>query len=502
MIDTNLQITEEINTGSIRNVNSNDIIPYFEDDKNRHLQLKYDLNSSLVIFINPKSGNKEGEIILEIASKYKTKEGYKLIDFSKIEKNETILERKYEFIMSIYFNIIIEEELNKGIECIREYIKSIQHGEVVKILIAGGDGSVLSIIQNLNNKNVDINKCIFGHIPLGTGNDLSNALGFNNHINISNNINSLYKILLKYHKAMSGKVDIWKMELKLDDNNGEIIENSKEGKKILKVTYLNKSFINYLSLGYDARVGFNFDKKRTTNRCCNKLVYFWEGLKKNCCRKTLSVDGFLESFSIYEDTEQSFNEQTFTSQIEEEDNLKIKFKFKPKNELSKIDNGKKCFVLKGQPCSIICQNINFYMAGVNNIWKNSKNNLAIDIIENDKNKKEELLKKIKKMINAEQKIDDRKLEFFTYDNGFETGIEKIFGGMAKKLYHGCGPVLIKFKDISIINNDDKKDRIYLNIDGEYFNIVKPIYMKIYLDKSLCNGQLPFLFNISYEKKKK
>ena len=99
MLEKNLEMIEEINTGSIRNVNSNDIIPYFDEDKNKHLQLKYDLNSSLVIFINPKSGNKEGEIILEIASKYKTKEGYKLIDFSKIEKNETILERKYEFIM-------------------------------------------------------------------------------------------------------------------------------------------------------------------------------------------------------------------------------------------------------------------------------------------------------------------------------------------------------------------------------------------------------------------
>ena len=63
--------------------------------------------------------------------------------------------------MSIYFNIIIEEELNKGIECIREYIKSIKHGEVVKILIAGGDGSVLSIIQNLKNKIINVYLDIF-----------------------------------------------------------------------------------------------------------------------------------------------------------------------------------------------------------------------------------------------------------------------------------------------------------------------------------------------------
>ena len=74
--------------------------------------------------------------------------------------------------------------------------------------------------------------------------------------------------------------------------------------------------------------------------------------------------------------------------------------------------------------------------------------------------------------------------------------------MANKLYHGCGPVLIKFKDITPLDKNDKKDRIYLNVDGDYYNIVKPISLKIQLDKSICNGQIPFLVNISYEVKKK
>ena len=57
------------------------------------------------------------------------------------------------------------------------------------------------MIQELEKEGVNINKCIFGHIPLGTGNDLSNALGFNNYVDISNNISSLYKILNKYYNA-------------------------------------------------------------------------------------------------------------------------------------------------------------------------------------------------------------------------------------------------------------------------------------------------------------
>ena len=52
----------------------------------------------------------------------------------------------------------------------------------LKVTVAGGDGTVLSTIENLTETGVDISKCIFGHIPLGTGNDLSNALGFGSKI--------------------------------------------------------------------------------------------------------------------------------------------------------------------------------------------------------------------------------------------------------------------------------------------------------------------------------
>ena len=40
--------------------------------------------------------------------------------------------------------------------------------------------------------------------------------------------------------------------------------------------------------------------------------------------------------------------------------------------------------------------------------------------------------------------------------------------------------------------NDKKHRIYLNLDGEYFHIVKPLSMRLELNRDLCQGQLPFL----------
>lgn len=51
---------------------------------------------------------------------------------------------------------------------------------------------------------------------------------------------------------------------------------------------------------------------------------------------------------------------------------------------------------------------------------------------------------------------------------------------------------VKFLDTPKFIEEDKKNRIYLNLDGEYFHIVKPIIMRLELNRNMCQGQLPFL----------
>lgn len=71
-----------------------------------------------------------------------------------------------------------------------------------------------------------------------------------------------------------------------------------------------KTFINYFSLGYEARVGFGFDKSRSSSRCWNKCIYFWEGMKKNCCTSTVRINSIIEKFEeIEEDENLLFSEQ-------------------------------------------------------------------------------------------------------------------------------------------------------------------------------------------------
>lgn len=222
-------------------------------------------------------------------------------------------------------------------------------------------------------------------MPLGTGNDLSNALGFGASIELENNSFYIENMVKKYATAERTLIDIWEVKLNLDENDGMIISHGsdkkalvdKEGNKILS---FRKSFINYFSLGYDARVGFGFEKSRSSSRCCNKLIYFWEGLKKNCCTKTIPIRGFLKSFQEIKLMKES-NSIDLTAKEDKcikQDVFEMEFKNKKTQENTEeyID-----VLLKGNPVSLVCQNINFYMGGTEDIWKKSGEKLGIEIKE-------------------------------------------------------------------------------------------------------------------------
>ena len=501
-----------------------------------NLTTKYiceNIDKSLIIFCNPISGNKDGRIILNMMNHYISKENYRLIDYQYL-----VTGKKYEPIKGIFFELIDKEDNKKGRKLLKSVSEKCKINKErgleekfwkIKVLIAGGDGSILSMIDSFVKNDIDLNYCAFGHIPLGTANDLSNSLGFSDHINITEgDMDDLYLILKKYYDAQFGKVDIWKIDLLLDSNEGEILVNSKKGKTKLKdengniIKRYTRSFINYISFGYDARVGFNFDARRTNSRCLNKCVYFIEGSKKMFCRKTISVKSFLDSFTVYESNENSVNQESFftdndypknelsnnilNSTIQDNNtsnNLmtnkpehKIKFKFISEKSLENnkalYNNNSKFLILKGDPCSIIFQNISNYMSGAFNIWGKGKDHLSLEIKNVNNEFKEKYINKLITMANSKQKLDDKMLEVFIFDNGLETGLEKVVGGQAKKLYHGKGPMEVKFIDSPKYQKEDKINRIYFNLDGEFFNIIKPILLRIELNTDYCGGQIPFL----------
>ena len=151
-------------------------------------------------------------------------------------------------------------------------------------------------------------------------------------------------------------------------------------------------------------------------------------------------------------------------------------------------------MLSGEPCSIIFQNIFNYMSGVKDIWGNGKDHLSIKLKNATKEEEKKYTDKLLKMAEQKQRLDDKMLEVFTFDNGVKTGFENVFKGFAKKVYHGRGPMEIKFSETPAYIKSDRENSIYFNLDGEYFHIVKPILLKIELYRDYLGGQLPFLIS--------
>ena len=399
-----------------------------------------------------------------------------------------------------------------GKKFIKKYLSDFPEFNI-RILIAGGDGTVLGIVEELNAENIPLKRCIFGSMPFGTGNDLSNALGFGNACDVGD-IDHFQRVLYTYLIGVNSKIDIWELSINMDKINGAMYDVITNGEKIKedndknKILTFKKTFVNYFSLGFDARVGFQFEQRRTSNRCCNKVVYAVEAAKRIfCCKKNYGLSNLLDSFlegnndnnNIInpENTINTISEKSSDSDIEEVPNEPLitleniitdkKFIFKTKTE-NQTD-----VVLKGNPVSLICQNIDFYMGGTRNIWDKTSH----IGIQQEELSKEQYREYKRQVIDNWQKqaFDDKKIEFFTFEHGIEMGLERVARGLAKRVYQGPGPIFLEFK-----KNPDETERealmkVYINCDGEFYHLQNPAEISIRLNTNICDGQINILRNI-------
>lgn len=489
--------------------------------------------SLLIIFVNPLSGSQEGNSILNLSQKYKIKsiENYNIILFQNKKEKESLLQQndndlktshyKAPFNESLTFSIIVFNILNKidfvkGQNFINDYLSYYKENKI-KILIGGGDGTTLRLIDDLYKCNIDLNRCIFSLIPLGTGNDLSNATGFGNTVQIGNDINHLHRILYTYYIAEECKIDIWEAIVKIKSygsindiiSNRESIKIDNDNKKII---LFKKSFINYMSFGFDAKIGFNFERNRSNSRFKNKCVYCWEAFKRYiCCESDIYLNQVLEGFYVIDDNDDNddnldnldnsnnkmnnINNDSFvlnnSIDILEQSKKKAIFGVIDENDI--LDKQLKEVILKDNPVDMICQNIDFYMGGTRNIWSNSSH-IAIKIIDLEGDDYKKYKNEILNQYNSEQKYDDKIIEFFTYGSGLKLAMERYRSGFAQKLYQGKGPFILKFKSEPNDEEIEYLNKIYLNVDGEFFHVKQPESLIIRLNTKICNGQINILKN--------
>jgi diacylglycerol kinase (ATP) len=357
----------------------------------------------IVLFANENSGSKKAR-------------GYLLLT-SPIQVNEHITLH--------IFSLVKQQSRDEGIRTI-SYL--VHESAQLKVMIAGGDGSLVPLIEQIKIHKIDISRIEFGILPFGTGNDLSAMFGWGRNPKkpiVGKKLIGIKRDVEFWTEATPVEMDIWKVTIELKEN-GYLTNISKSKKGFVRNKFIDgtegetfsRLMTNYFSIGLDARIGLGFDKKRSNNKYLNRIRYCWEGLKKMCCLDIPWVHRITSS--VYEND----------SPIYDEDNT-----------------------ISRKTSVLLFLNSRTYAGGNNFIWDRAKGN-----------------------IGTVQSFSDGLLEVIRFDGKFNLGLEQVIPGRGHKIHQGTGPFNINFKDL-----DDNR-RVYMQIDGEYFYANNPKSVTIELSE--------------------
>ena len=88
---------------------------------------------------------------------------------------------------------------------------------------------------------------------------------------------NIWETILTFRK----KGDILMIQSDLSEKS---IFNKQEKSMIKKGYYVHTAFmVNYFSMGDCAKIGYEFEMKRTNSRCGNMCMYVISGMKRLCC---------------------------------------------------------------------------------------------------------------------------------------------------------------------------------------------------------------------------
>ncbi|KAF4740593.1 hypothetical protein FOZ62_001870, partial [Perkinsus olseni] len=352
-----------------------------------------ELSSDILILVNPKSGGNKAAKLLTIEQPYHHRGAY----------GESTIH-----VVDIFALAAGNSAATEGLEELKRSIDTEEKCE--RVIIAGGDGTVTWGVDLMTKADINLEKVVIGIIPYGTGNDFSQSLGWGK--TISSDLPG------KKNKALGKWIDDWMM--------ASLHYFDLWQQNVLSIT---KPRSNYYSIGLDAAILKEFQKKRTQTRAGNHLMYAYSGMKKMVGSR-VGTEKYLESVKDH-------GQLLFNATRREPTN-----------------GGREDKTLTKDAATIICLNTYTY-AGGRRIWEGSAGkSTAID----------ETLKEKK------QNFGDHKLEMMMYTDmrSFSLDAGARLKSTGQRLHQTAGPLTFEFKP-------DLSDRVPVDfqIDGEYTTAYRP-----------------------------
>ncbi|KAF5482297.1 hypothetical protein F2P56_002879 [Juglans regia] len=141
-----------------------------------------------------------------------------------------------------------------------------------RVLVCGGDGTVAWVLDAIEKYNFESPPPV-AILPLGTGNDLSRVLQWGSGFSTVDRQGGLTTLLHDVNHAAVTMLDRWKINIKEENPEGNLNK--------LQSTFM----MNYLGIGCDAKVAYEFHVTREINpekfysQFVNKLRYAKEGAR-------------------------------------------------------------------------------------------------------------------------------------------------------------------------------------------------------------------------------
>ncbi|GAY48232.1 hypothetical protein CUMW_110160 [Citrus unshiu] len=164
---------------------------------------------------------------------------------------------------------VFELSASQGPEVGLELFSNFQY---FRVLVCGGDGTVAWVLNAIEKRNFESPPPV-AVLPLGTGNDMSRVLQWGRGFSMVDGHGGLSTILNDIEHAAVTMLDRWKVNIR--EENSEYDQRKEQSKFML----------NYLGIGCDAKVAYEFHVTRQENpqkfssRFVNKLLYAKEGAR-------------------------------------------------------------------------------------------------------------------------------------------------------------------------------------------------------------------------------